>query len=336
MICAISIGAAVTSQTRCPWSRCSWARARVPGQIRCAIASSKISSPSSSSSRTVWPSMKLSAEARVSRDVLRVLDADHAEVGLLPHRAEDVAGREEVSAGADLEQGGRCSRPASPCCPRRRRPPTSCPPECPAPSRPRPRRPPPRPPGPTAGAGSGACAGARAGGSPGQGMGSRMPPPSPRPLRRMRPMPPAHDLTALVRDAASEQSEKLAVVESGGRSLTWSQLEDDVRRIATGLGERGIVAGHRVMIATGNRIEFVTTYLGVLRAQAVAVPVNPGRHVVRAGPDDRRLRVAAGGRRRDDRRRGPRGDRDCSRRPRRGSRRGGTRTCSPGRCRPGW
>jgi len=89
-------------------------------------------------------------------------------------------------------------------------------------------------------------------------------------------MPPAHDLTALVRDAAAEQSEKLAVVESGGRSLTWSQLEDDVRRIATGLGETGIVAGHRVMIATGNRIEFVTTYLGVLRAQAVAVPVNPG------------------------------------------------------------
>jgi long-chain acyl-CoA synthetase len=89
-------------------------------------------------------------------------------------------------------------------------------------------------------------------------------------------MLPAHDLTALVREAASEQSDKLAVVESGGRSLTWAQLEDEVRRIATGLGETGIVAGHRVMIATGNRIEFVTTYLGVLRAQAVAVPVNPG------------------------------------------------------------
>jgi len=89
-------------------------------------------------------------------------------------------------------------------------------------------------------------------------------------------MPPAHDLTALVREAASEQADKLAVVESGGRSLTWAQLEDEVRRIATGLGETGIVAGHRVMIATGNRIEFVTTYLGVLRAQAVAVPVNPG------------------------------------------------------------
>ena len=28
-------------------------------------------------------------------------------------------------------------------------------------------------------------------------------------------------------------------------------------------------------MALGNRIEFVTTYLAVLRAQAVAVPVNP-------------------------------------------------------------
>ena len=28
-------------------------------------------------------------------------------------------------------------------------------------------------------------------------------------------------------------------------------------------------------MAVGNRIEFVTTYLGILRAQLVAVPVNP-------------------------------------------------------------
>ena len=65
MIRAISIGAAVTSQTRCPSSRCICASARVPGQIRWAIASSKISSPSSSSSTTVWPAMKESADARV-------------------------------------------------------------------------------------------------------------------------------------------------------------------------------------------------------------------------------------------------------------------------------
>ncbi len=37
---AISTGAAVTSHTRCPASRCAWASARVPGQIRSAMYSS--------------------------------------------------------------------------------------------------------------------------------------------------------------------------------------------------------------------------------------------------------------------------------------------------------
>ena len=63
---AISTGAAVTSQTRCPWSRCICASARVPGQIRSAIDSSKISSPIASSSSTRWPAMKARAELRAS------------------------------------------------------------------------------------------------------------------------------------------------------------------------------------------------------------------------------------------------------------------------------
>ena len=50
--------------------------------------------------------------------------------------------------------------------------------------------------------------------------------------------------------------------------------DDEVARVASGLGALGVLAGHRVMLVLGNRIEFVTTYLGVLRAQAVAVPVN--------------------------------------------------------------
>src|SRR5688572_22996711 len=86
---------------------------------------------------------------------------------------------------------------------------------------------------------------------------------------------PVHDLAALVSEAAAESADKLAMVEAGGRSLTWGELDDEVGRVATGLGAAGIVAGYRVLIALGNRLEFVTTYLGVLRAQAVAVPVNP-------------------------------------------------------------
>ena len=80
-----------------------------------------------------------------------------------------------------------------------------------------------------------------------------------------------HDVASLVTAAADDHPSKLAVVEAGGRSLTWAELDDEVGRVATGLGAAGIVAGHRVMIVLGNRLEFVTSYLGVLRAQAVAV-----------------------------------------------------------------
>jgi len=90
------------------------------------------------------------------------------------------------------------------------------------------------------------------------------------------PMSGIRDIAELVGVAAAEQPDRLAVVEAGGRSLTWGRLEDEVGRIATGLGAVGVVGGHRVLLAVGNRLEFVTTYLGVLRAQAVAVPVNPG------------------------------------------------------------
>src|SRR5688500_20339061 len=86
---------------------------------------------------------------------------------------------------------------------------------------------------------------------------------------------PRNDISALVAEAAADVPERQALVESGGRTLTWSRLEDEVARFATGLGAHGIRAGQRVMIVVGNRIEFVTSYLGVLRAQVVAVPVNP-------------------------------------------------------------
>ncbi len=86
---------------------------------------------------------------------------------------------------------------------------------------------------------------------------------------------PATDVADLLARAAAEDPDRLAIVESGGRRVTWGELDLEVSRVATGLGASGVVAGHRVMIAMGNRIEFVTTYLAVLRTQAVAVPVNP-------------------------------------------------------------
>ena len=103
---------------------------------------------------------------------------------------------------------------------------------------------------------------------------------------------------ALLAAAAADNPDKLALVESGGRSLTWAELDDEVGRVATGLTAAGIVAGYRIIVITGNRLEFVTTYLGVLRAQAVAVPLNPGstaREVARVVADCGARMVVADG-----------------------------------------
>lgn len=62
---------------------------------------------------------------------------------------------------------------------------------------------------------------------------------------------------------------------AGRRELTWAELDAEVDRVATGLGDAGLVAGYRVMVVMTNRVELVVTYLALLRAQVVAVPVDP-------------------------------------------------------------
>ena len=75
--------------------------------------------------------------------------------------------------------------------------------------------------------------------------------------------------------AAAQRRRRDALVEPSGRRLTWADLDREADRVAAGLGDVGMVAGQRVMMVIGNRLELVTTYLGALRAQLVAVPVNP-------------------------------------------------------------
>ncbi|MEO6511263.1 MAG: AMP-binding protein [Nocardioides sp.] len=84
-----------------------------------------------------------------------------------------------------------------------------------------------------------------------------------------------HLVTDLVALAAARDGARAALVEPSGRRLTWADLDTEVGRVAAGLGRVGVVAGQRVLLVMGNRIELVTTYLGALRAQLVAVPANP-------------------------------------------------------------
>lgn len=58
------------------------------------------------------------------------------------------------------------------------------------------------------------------------------------------------------------------------RRLTAAELERHIVGLARGLRRRGIRLGERVGILAENRLEFLVTYLGAMRAGAVAVPVN--------------------------------------------------------------
>ena len=83
-------------------------------------------------------------------------------------------------------------------------------------------------------------------------------------------------LAELLSLAATESPDRVALVEAdSGRHVTWAELDAEVDHVARGLNSMGLVAGYRVVIALGNRTEFVTSYLGALRAGLVAVPVNP-------------------------------------------------------------
>ncbi|MEU8227483.1 AMP-binding protein [Kribbella sp. NPDC048915] len=79
----------------------------------------------------------------------------------------------------------------------------------------------------------------------------------------------------ILRDTAQRHGERPALVD-GDRRLTWSELDRAVDRTAQGLAAAGLVPGYRVLLLVANSIEFVTSYLGILRAGLVAVPLNTG------------------------------------------------------------
>lgn len=94
-------------------------------------------------------------------------------------------------------------------------------------------------------------------------------------------------LDAWLKRAGAERPHVPAVVSDEG-TLTWSMLDDDADRVAAGLIGSGIGPGSRVGLALAPGPEFARALLGVLRAGAVAVPVDP-----RLGPQDRAARLRA-------------------------------------------
>jgi malonyl-CoA/methylmalonyl-CoA synthetase len=63
-------------------------------------------------------------------------------------------------------------------------------------------------------------------------------------------------------------------VRVGQRALTHRELDDQARRLASWLAAHGAAPGRRVLLASGNSLEYVVGYLAVLHAGAAVVAVN--------------------------------------------------------------
>ena len=79
----------------------------------------------------------------------------------------------------------------------------------------------------------------------------------------------------LVSRHATRRPDVVALVQPGPdgtdrRQLTWSELDDQVSALASGLAGQGLVGGHRVALCGANSIEFVLAYFAVVRAGFVA------------------------------------------------------------------
>jgi len=83
------------------------------------------------------------------------------------------------------------------------------------------------------------------------------------------------NVSQLLRESAARLPDKVALIEaSGTRSCTFADLDRAVDKVAAALLDRGLGAGDRVAIVLPNVHEFPISYLAILRAGGVAVPLN--------------------------------------------------------------
>jgi acyl-CoA synthetase (AMP-forming)/AMP-acid ligase II len=81
-------------------------------------------------------------------------------------------------------------------------------------------------------------------------------------------------LVHLLRASVERDGAAIAIVEVGGRSLSYGELWEGAARVAGGLREAGIERGDRVAIRLANGIDWVLAFFGTQLLGAVVVPVN--------------------------------------------------------------
>lgn len=100
----------------------------------------------------------------------------------------------------------------------------------------------------------------------------------------LAPAPQAPDLESVAQDARIERvfehvartrGGALAIVEPSGMSTTYAELDAAANAFAAGLREAGVLPGNVVGLALGRSGEMVRAVLGVLKAGATYLPIDP-------------------------------------------------------------
>ena len=78
--------------------------------------------------------------------------------------------------------------------------------------------------------------------------------------------------------AGARDPDRVALIDAADpaapREWTFAQLDRAAAAVARGLLARGAKRGDRVAILAANRAEYLTVFLGAMRAGLVAVPIN--------------------------------------------------------------
>jgi acyl-CoA synthetase (AMP-forming)/AMP-acid ligase II len=81
-------------------------------------------------------------------------------------------------------------------------------------------------------------------------------------------------LVQMLRASVERDHDTAAIVEVGGRSLSYGELWDGAARVAGGLRDKGVGRGERVAIRLPNGADWVLAFFGAQLLGAVVVPVN--------------------------------------------------------------
>jgi long-chain acyl-CoA synthetase len=82
------------------------------------------------------------------------------------------------------------------------------------------------------------------------------------------------NVSNLLRETAGRLPEKVALITGDGRRVDFATFDREADRVASALRSAGVQNGDRVAIGMQNLPEFPFAYFGILRAGAVAVPLN--------------------------------------------------------------